>query len=162
VSIETVLTILVAAALLVGAALLRLLAIGIFRVARGLWVNFVGDARTGTARLEDALPGPSLRERGTRVLEGAGALSLYVVAIAARGLGHVGEGIRVAFRAIWYALVAAYAWLSPRLKRAFGRLEALRDSPVPVLVQRSSAARPATTRQLARVRANLGSRAGAS
>jgi hypothetical protein len=152
-SIETLLTLAVAAVLLVGAVLLRFLAIGAFRLGAYLWAELGPGSPRRRGELEDALPARSLRDRTAGFLEGAGAITIYIVATIARALRPIGEGLRVAARALWYALVAAhawavpraeaaYAWIAPRADAVFEKLSIVREAPVPVLAHPSSATDP--------------------
>ncbi|MGH2756849.1 MAG: hypothetical protein ACRDI3_03580 [Actinomycetota bacterium] len=161
-SIETVLTLVVAAGLLATAALLRLAAIGIYRIYGRLWGRYGPAAEpTRGGRLDDALPGPSLHERADRVLQGAGALMIYAVASAARGLQILYEYLRIVVRAAWYLTVAAYAWLAPRAQTAYRtiRRDAIaRRTPLPVRYLPDAFAIPA----MAQARSHLDRRAGAA
>jgi hypothetical protein len=120
-SIETLLTLFVAAGLLGGAALLRLASIGVYRMTGRLWGRYGPTAEPTRGQLDDALPGPSLRQRADRALDGAGALLIYFVATIARGLQMLYEVLRVVVRAVWYFAVAAYMWLAPRAEALFAR-----------------------------------------
>lgn len=156
-SIETILTLMVAAALLVTAAVLRVLFVGIVRLTR----KALGADGT-PARLDDALPATPLRERMGAALEGAGALLIYAVALIANIVRKISEGIRIAARVTWYAAVAAYSWVAPRTQRAGRRIAhearvlgdwlapradvasrnllVAREAPVPAMTQRTTGA----------------------
>jgi len=182
-SIETILTLAVAAGLLILAALVRLAAIGVYRLVRRLSGRY-GAAEASRARLDEALPGPGFQQRVGGILDSAGALLIYFVASVTRALQIGYEGLRVAVRTVWYLTVAAYAWVAPRVEASYrsvrGAIGAAylalhgkewwpsltenlplmraRRAPAEVSVLTSDA----VTQQTARARSNLGRHAGAA
>lgn len=111
-SIETTLTLGLAAAILAAALVIRVLVLGVVRLVLLMWqVWHPARPRHAAPRLEQALPRVSLRERAASVGAGTAAVSLYVAAQIASGARFVSRSARV-----------GYSWAEPRVRAGFNWL----------------------------------------
>jgi hypothetical protein len=108
-SIETTLTLGLAAAILVGALFIRVLVLSVVRLVLQVWhVWHPAEPRHRVPGLEQALPRVSVRERAASIGAGISAVSLYLAAQIASGTRFVVRNAQT-----------GYAWAKPRVKEAF-------------------------------------------
>ena len=118
-SIETTLTLAVAIAILVGALVIRTVALGIFRLGMYLWVRLGGPAPVRReADVRDAIPTIPLRQRLAALGEGIAAAAIFVAASIARWFELMGYGLGWVLVRIARLSEAAWTWSAPRTARA--------------------------------------------